>query len=165
MSGPSGFRNPIIPGFHPDPSVCRYGDQYVLVTSSFTYFPGVPVFRSPDLINWTQVGSALDRESQLDLSGTAAWSSGGVFAPTVRYHDGQLWMVTTVFNGTGMETFFVTAADPAGPWSDPIPVAVVGIDPDIRGTTTGPATSIPQPEASTGTRSMTRRARCGAGPS
>ena len=67
---PGGFHNPVIPGFHPDPSMCRVGDEYVLVTSSFTSFPGVPVFRSTDLVNRAQVGNALDRVSQLDLSGT-----------------------------------------------------------------------------------------------
>ena len=68
------WRNPVIPGFHPDPSVCRVGDDYFLVTSSFTYFPGVPIFRSPNLVDWTQIGNVLDRPSQLDLSGTDAWS-------------------------------------------------------------------------------------------
>ncbi len=126
-----GYRNPVIPGFHPDPSVCRVGDEYVLATSSFTYFPGVPIFRSTDLVNWTQIGNALDRVSQLDLSGTEDFSSGGVFAPTIRHHDGRFWMITTVFSSNGVDNFFVTAVDPAGPWSEPVPVSVLGIDPDL----------------------------------
>ena len=71
----SGFANPVIPGFFPDPSVCRAGDEYFLVTSSFTYFPGVPVFRSTDLVHWVQVGNVLDRPSQLDLSATTEYAS------------------------------------------------------------------------------------------
>jgi Glycosyl hydrolases family 43 len=77
-------RNPVIPGFHPDPSVCRFGDEYLLVTSTFTYFPGVAIFRSPNLVDWIQVGNVLDRESQLDLEGTWWWSSMGIHAPTIR---------------------------------------------------------------------------------
>jgi xylan 1,4-beta-xylosidase len=127
----SGFRNPVIPGFHPDPSVCRVGDAYFLATSSFTYFPGVPIFRSTDLVHWTQLGNALDRPSQLDLSATAASASQGVFAPTIRHHGGRFWMITTVSSAKGLATFFVTAADAAGPWSDPIRVDVPGIDPDL----------------------------------
>jgi xylan 1,4-beta-xylosidase len=125
------YSNPVLPGFHPDPSVCRAGNEYFLVTSSFTYFPGVPIFRSTNLIDWTQIGNVLDRPSQLDLSATAAWSSLGVHAPTLRYHDGRFWMITT--NGTteGFRNFFVTAEDPAGPWTDPTLVPVGGIDPDL----------------------------------
>ena len=84
-----GYRNPVIPGFFPDPSVCRAGNEYFLVTSSFTYFPGVPVFRSTDLAGWEQVGNVLDRPSQLDLSATTGYASFGVFAPTTRYHAGR----------------------------------------------------------------------------
>ena len=127
----AGYRNPVIPGFHPDPSVCRWGDQYVLATSSFTYFPGVPIFTSSDLVTWTQVGNALDRESQLDLAATTTSSSRGIYAPTVRVHDGRLWMITSVFRDADLVNFFVTAEDPAGPWSDPVKVDVVGIDPDL----------------------------------
>jgi beta-xylosidase len=127
---PSGYRNPVIPGFHPDPSVCRVGDAYYLATSSFTYFPGVPIFRSTDLVTWTQIGNALERTSQLDLRGTETYASAGVFAPTLRHHAGRFWMITTVLV-RGLETFFVTAEDPSGPWSEPVRVAVPGIDPDL----------------------------------
>ena len=99
--------------------------------SSFTYFPGVPILRSSNLVDWTQIGNVLDRPSQLDLSGTKDWSSAGIFAPTIRHHDGRFWMITTVFSSKGLKNFFVTADDPAGPWSEPVVVPIIGIDPDI----------------------------------
>lgn len=125
------YRNPVIPGFHPDPSVCRVGDEYFLVASSFTYAPGVPLFRSRNLVDWRQVGNVLDRPSQLDLTGTASWASWGVYAPTIRCHDGRFWMITTLVSPSGATTFYVSAPDPAGPWSDPTLVAIPGIDPDL----------------------------------
>ena len=81
-----GYTNPVIPGFNPDPSVCRVGEDYYLVTSTFQYFPGVPVYHSKDLIHWEQVGNCLTRPSQLNL--TNANGGGGIYAPTIRYHDG-----------------------------------------------------------------------------
>lgn len=125
------YRNPVIPGFYPDPSVCRVGDDYFLVTSSFTCFPGVPIFRSKNLVDWIQIGNVLDRPSQLDLTATRGWSSFGVYAPTIRHHDGRFWMITTTMTSAGAPNYFVTATDPAGPWSDPFPVAIEGIDPDL----------------------------------
>jgi beta-xylosidase len=107
------------------------GDEYILVVSSFTYFPGVPVFVSKNLIDWEQIGHALDRPSQLDLTHTREWSSLGIYAPTIRHHDGRFWMITTNVTTAGAKTFFVTAEDPAGPWSDPVAVAIAGIDPDL----------------------------------
>lgn len=127
----SGFTNPVVPGFHPDPSVCRVGEEYFLVASSFTYFPGVPIFRSSNLVDWSQIGNVLDRPSQLDLADTESSSSGGVYAPTLRHHDGRFWMITTTLGTRGLFMFFVTAEDPAGPWSDPVIVPLVGIDPDL----------------------------------
>jgi hypothetical protein len=120
---------PVIPGFHPDPSVCRAGDTYYLAASSFEYAPGVPVFTSADLRSWTQAGNALSRPAQLRLSG--ARPSGGIFAPTLRHHDGRFWMITTnVTDGGGH--LLVTATDVAGPWSDPVRVPdAAGIDPDL----------------------------------
>ncbi|WP_181808300.1 glycoside hydrolase family 43 protein [Streptomyces shenzhenensis] len=122
--------NPVIPGFHPDPSVCRVGDDYYLACSSFEYFPGVPLFHSRDLVHWTQIGNALDRPGQLRLPASMP-SSGGIYAPTLRHHDGRFWlMVTNVAEGAG--NLIVTATDPTGPWSDPVPVpGVPGIDPDL----------------------------------
>ncbi|MFJ1730412.1 glycoside hydrolase family 43 protein [Streptomyces sp. NPDC088254] len=122
--------NPVIPGFHPDPSVCRVGADYYVVCSSFEYFPGVPVFHSRDLVHWTQIGNALDRPGQLRLTAGTP-SSGGVYAPTLRHHDGRFWLiVTNVAEGGGNMLF--TATDPAGPWSDPVRLpGVPGIDPDL----------------------------------
>ncbi len=125
------YANPVIPGFHPDPSVCRVGDEFFLVTSTFTWFPGVPLFRSGNLVDWEPVGPVLDRPSQLDLTDTGGWSSMGVYAPTIRHHDGRFWMITTNVTNRGAHNFFVTAEDPAGPWSEPTFVAVAGIDPDL----------------------------------
>ena len=119
--------NPILPGFYPDPSICRVEDDYYLVTSTFTYFPGVPIFHSKDLINWKQIGNVLNRNEQLPVEG--AETSRGIFAPTIRYHDGTFYMITT--NVSSMGNFIVTATDPAGPWSDPYPLNSPGIDPSL----------------------------------
>jgi beta-xylosidase len=124
------FTNPVIAGLHPDPSVCRVGDDYFLACSSFEYFPGVPIFHSRDLVHWEQIGNALDRPSQLSLP-AATPSSGGVYAPTLRHHDGRFWLITTNL-APGGGTMVFTAADPAGPWSEPVRVpGVTGIDPDL----------------------------------
>jgi len=121
------YQNPVIPGFYPDPSICRVGDDYYLVTSSFEYFPGVPVFYSRDLVHWRQIGHCLTRLGQLNLEN--APSSGGIFAPTIRYHAGRFYMVTTNFTHGG--NFYVWTDDPAGEWSDPIWVDQGGIDPSL----------------------------------
>ena len=124
----STFRNPVIPGFYPDPSVCRVGEDYYLVTSTFEYFPGVPIFHSRDLVNWRQIGHVLERPSQLDLDGIRP--SGGIYAPTIRYHDGLFYTITTNVGKGG--NFLVTARDPAGPWSDPHWLSdAPGIDPSL----------------------------------
>ena len=122
-------QRPVIPGFHPDPSICRVGDTYYLVTSSFEYAPGVPIFRSTDLRSWEQIGHVLDRPSQLDVS--KAGPSGGIFAPTLRHHDGRFWMITTNWADDGGQ-LLVHAEDPAGPWSEPVRIpSAMGIDPDL----------------------------------
>lgn len=126
------FRNPIISGFYPDPSICRVNNEYYLVTSSFEYFPGVPIFHSRDLVNWRQIGYVLDRESQLNLDGTP--NSRGIYAPTIRYHNGVFYMITTfVESASGArKNFYVTAENPEGPWSDPIWLDdYPGIDPSL----------------------------------
>src|SRR5688572_21149827 len=91
--GPGEFRNPILPGFYPDPSICRAGDAYYLVTSTFAYYPGIPIFKSTDLVTWTQVGHVLDRPSQLNTAGV--YTSEGVFAPTINYRDGTFYVLNT----------------------------------------------------------------------
>ncbi|WP_243065159.1 glycoside hydrolase family 43 protein [Humibacter sp. RRB41] len=123
-------RRPLLAGFHPDPSVCRAGDAYYLACSTFEYAPGVPIFSSPDLLDWTLIGHALDRPSRLDLA--SARPSGGIYAPTLRFHDDRFWMI--VRNSTGAPgLLLVTATDPGGPWSEPlrIPGTGRGIDPDL----------------------------------
>ena len=122
-------RNPILSGFYPDPSICRVGEDFYLVNSSFAYFPGVPVFHSKDLAHWEQIGNILEREEQLPLTGCEI--SRGIFAPTIRYHEGTWYMITTNVDNGG--NFIVTAKDPAGPWSDPhyLGDAAPGIDPSL----------------------------------
>ncbi len=116
------YKNPVIPGFYSDPSVCRVGDDYYLVTSTFEYFPGVPVFHSKDLVNWEQIGHCINREDQLP-------EGINIFASTIRYHEGSFYMITTNVGRGG--NFYMTATDPAGPWSDPVWIDVPGIDPDL----------------------------------
>ncbi|WP_339274122.1 glycoside hydrolase family 43 protein [Paenibacillus sp. FSL W8-0426] len=125
------FQNPVLPGFYPDPSAIRVGDDYYLVTSSFEYFPGVPLFHSKDLVHWRQLGHVLDRASQLNLDGILP--SRGIWAPTIRYHDGVFYMITTyVDNDKKEHNFYVTTRDPAGDWSDPIWLEdAPGIDPSL----------------------------------
>jgi len=121
------LQNPIIPGFYPDPSICRAGEDYYIVTSSFGYFPGIPIWHSKDLVHWQQIGHCLTKESQLQLEG--AKISEGVWAPTIRYHQGRFYMVTT--NETKCGHFYVWTEDPAGEWSEPIYVDQSGIDPSL----------------------------------
>lgn len=121
------YTNPVIKGFYPDPSVCFANGKYYLVSSSFQYFPGVPLFESEDLINWKQIGHVLTRKNQVQLEKIN--SSGGVFAPTIRYHNGRFYMVTT--NDTTHENFYVYTDDIYGEWSEPITVNQGGIDPSL----------------------------------
>lgn len=116
------FQNPVIPGFYSDPSICRVGEDYYLVTSTFEFFPGVPVFHSKDLIHWEQIGHVMHRREQVPRG-------INIFAPTLRYHRGVFYMITTNIAGGG--NFYVTAKNPTGPWSDPVFVEVQGIDPDL----------------------------------
>ena len=123
------FKNPIIPGFYPDPSVCRVGADFYLVNSSFEYFPGVPIWHSRDLVNWRQIGHVLTRRPQLELAG--AKCSDGIYAPTIRFHNGVFYMITTLVSTGAYKNFYVTATNPAGPWSDPIWYDQSGIDPSL----------------------------------
>ncbi|HWT76818.1 MAG TPA: family 43 glycosylhydrolase [Mobilitalea sp.] len=121
--------NPILSGFYPDPSICRVGEDYYLVNSSFAYFPGVPIWHSKNLADWQQVGNILDRNSQVPLHKSG--HSGGIFAPTIRYHDGIYYMITTNISGGG--NFIVTATKPEEPWSEPYFLGgeAQGIDPSL----------------------------------
>lgn len=121
------LQNPILQGFYPDPSICRVDDDFYLVNSSFSYFPGVPIFHSKDLMHWRQIGHVLDRPEQLPID--ASGISGGIFAPTIRYHAGTFYMITTnIHRGN----FIVTAARPEGPWSNPHWIDdAEGIDPSL----------------------------------
>ena len=121
------YKNPVIKGFYPDPSVCFANGKYYLVSSSFQYFPGVPLFESTDLVNWRQIGHVLTRKSQVMLDKIN--SSGGVFAPTIRFHNGRFYMVTT--NDTTHENFYVYTDDIYGEWSEPVTVEQDGIDPSL----------------------------------
>lgn len=124
--------SPVLPGTYPDPSICRVGDDYYLVTSTFEYFPGLPVFHSRDLREWTQIGHVIHRIDQLDLTGVAG--SKGLYAPTIRHHEGTFYLTCTLVEGTGQSgNFVMTATDPAGPWSDPywLTDASGGFDPSL----------------------------------
>ncbi|WP_432264655.1 glycoside hydrolase family 43 protein [Autumnicola psychrophila] len=124
------FYNPILQGTYPDPAIARKGDDYYLVASSFAMFPGVPIFHSKDLVNWTQIGHVLDRKSQLKVYD--AGISGGVYAPDIRYnpHNDTFYMITTQFAG-GFGNMVVKTKDPMEGWSDPIKLDFQGIDPAI----------------------------------
>jgi len=129
QKAPSTFQNPIIPGFHPDPSICRVGSDYYLVNSSFEWFPGIPIFRSKDLVNWEQIGHVLDRPSQLAMN-PGMKASNGIWAPTLRHNKGIFYVIVTCQDCGG--NFYVTAQKPEGPWSDPIFIQdSPGIDPEL----------------------------------
>ncbi len=121
------YYNPVIKGFYPDPSICSDGDYFYLVCSSFQFFPALPLFRSKNLTHWEQIGHCITRKSQLDLTDIAP--SGGIFAPTIRYHSGRFYVVVTDTSGCG--NFYVYTDDINGEWSDPVLVNRGGIDPSL----------------------------------
>ena len=121
------YKNPILPGFHPDPSICRAGDDFYLVTSTFEFFPGVPIYHSKNLINWELINYCLTEDSQLSLK--RGKPSSGIYAPTIRYHDGFFFMTTT--NVTRGGNFIVHTDDIRGKWSEPAWVKQGGIDPSL----------------------------------
>lgn len=122
------YINPILSGFYPDPSICAANGKFYLTTSTFTYFPGLPIFESTDLIHWEQIGHAITRKEQVNFNGQRV--SRGMFAPTIRFHEGTFYIICTNVSGDG--NFIVTTKNPAGPWSNPIVIPDVnGIDPDI----------------------------------
>ncbi|GAE83498.1 beta-xylosidase [Bacteroides reticulotermitis JCM 10512] len=124
------YRNPIMSGFYPDPSVCRKGEDYYMVHSSFAYYPGIPILHSRDLVHWEPIGHVLNRPSQLQLDSIRI--DGGIYAPAISYNPANdtFYVVTTCVDGIG--NFVVKAKDPRGEWSDPITLpAVGGIDPSL----------------------------------
>jgi xylan 1,4-beta-xylosidase len=124
---PSEYRNPILSGYYPDPSVTRVGADYYLINSSFANFPGIPVFHSKNLVDWRQIGNAVSRPEQFDFTGLT--SSRGIYAPDISYKDGLFYIVTTCVECGGNAV--MTARDPAGPWSQPTRLGFGGIDPSI----------------------------------
>ncbi len=128
--GKDAYYNPILAGCYPDPGICRKGDDYYLVNSSFSYYPGIPIFHSKDMINWKQIGYVLDKLSQLNLTGIRI--SGGIYAPAISYnpHNDTFYLITTCVDGIG--NFIVKTKDPDLGWSDPIVLPKVGgIDPSL----------------------------------
>ena len=109
------YNNPIIRGFNPDPSICRVGEDYYLVTSTFEYFPGIPIYHSRDLVNWTQIGNCVECAEWLPYEEIGP--SGGMWAPTIRYHEGKFY-VTATFQGFG--NFIISSENPAAGWSKPV---------------------------------------------
>ncbi|MFF2053473.1 family 43 glycosylhydrolase [Leifsonia sp. NPDC058194] len=122
------FPNPLLPGFNPDPSVLRVGDDFYIVTSTFEYLPGLPVYHSTDFVQWELIGTVITRDAQAGLAEVP--TGGGVWAPTIRHRDGVFHVIVTIAMGRGCIVY--TATDPAGPWSDGTPLpGVTGIDPDL----------------------------------
>lgn len=122
------YTNPVLAGFYPDPSICRVGDNYYLVNSTFAYFPGIPIFHSKDLVNWKLIGHVMDRPEQMNLDGLGV--SRGIFAPAISYHNGIFYVVCTLVDAGG--NFVVTSNKPEGPYSNPIWIPEVdGIDPSL----------------------------------
>jgi xylan 1,4-beta-xylosidase len=130
LFGQAIYKNPIITGMNPDPSICRVEDDFYLVTSTFEYFPGIPIYQSKDLVHWKQIGYVLSRHENCPLGG--AGSSGGNYAPAIRYNNGTFYVTCTNYGGKGSQgAFYVTATNPAGPWSDPVWVGNWCVDPSI----------------------------------
>lgn len=121
---PGDYRNPILPGFQPDPSIVRVGDDFYLINSTFAWFPGIPIYHSRDLVHWRQIGNAIDRPGMLDFNGLG--TSRGVFAPAITWHAGTFYILNTCVDCGG--NFLVTAKNPAGPWSNPVWLPFEGID-------------------------------------
>ena len=122
------FANPVVPGFHPDPSIVKVGDDFYLTNSTFSWFPGLPIMHSRDLVNWTQIGNAIDRPGMVDLSRTTL-TGDGLYAPAITWHDGTFYILNTCVRCDG--NFIISATDPAGPWSDPVILDFGGIDPSL----------------------------------
>ena len=134
------FKNPILAGGYPDPSICRVGDEFFMVNSSFEYFPALPIHKSKDLVNWELVGHGLNRLDQVSgqINLIDVQSNGGIHAPTIRFHNGKFHIITTnvyydeIKQRATATNFIITSSKPEGPWSNPIIIkSAPGIDPDI----------------------------------
>lgn len=130
------IRNPVLPGFYPDPSICRVGEDYFLANSTFQWWPGVPIHHSRDLVHWRLIGHALTRPAQLDLRGVS--DHGGVWAPSLSHADGKFWLIYTNLRNTGLgrpfkdiKIYLTTAEQITGPWSDPVELNSIGFDPSL----------------------------------
>src|ERR1700677_342224 len=130
------IHNPILRGFNPDPSFLRVGDDYYLATSTFEWFPGVQIHHSRDLVHWQLIGHALRDKRWLDLAGIP--DSGGVWAPSLSWHEGQFWLIYTNVRTCGAGRAFkdvrihlITAPDILGPWSEPVLLNSIGFDPSL----------------------------------
>jgi xylan 1,4-beta-xylosidase len=128
------IQNPILPGFNPDPSICRVGDDYFIATSTFEWFPGVALYHSKDLANWRVIGHALTRGSQLDLPGVT--DSSGIWAPSLSYAEGHFHLIYTIVrtratNFKDVHNYLVTSPNITGPWSEPIYLNSSGFDPSL----------------------------------
>ena len=122
------FVNPVLSGFYPDPSIVKVQSNYYLINSTFSYFPGIPVWHSKDLKNWKQIGNVISRTSQMDFIGERM--TRGLFAPSISFYNGIFYVVCTDIDHDG--NFVVTAKNPAGNWSNPVKLPQVkGIDPSI----------------------------------
>ncbi|MFC2099067.1 glycoside hydrolase family 43 protein, partial [Bacteroidota bacterium] len=129
QKNPLEFTNPVLPGFYPDPSICSVGDTYYMVNSSFEWYPGLPIHRSKDLVNWEKIGHGLHRTDQIVYK-DGLDNSNGIFAPSIRYYEGVFYIITTMVGQEG--NFIISAKDPAGPWSDPVWIKnAPGIDPSL----------------------------------
>ncbi|MBI9041628.1 glycoside hydrolase family 43 protein [Lutibacter sp.] len=125
---PNTFKNPILSGYHPDPSFCRVGDDYYLVNSTFIWYPGIPIYHSKDLVNREQIGNGIHRPDQIDLDGLQ--DRMGIYAVKIRQHDDLFYLITTGVGSGG--NFYLIEKDPVGPWPNPIWIKdAPGIDPSL----------------------------------
>lgn len=126
-AAPGRYRNPVVPGFSPDPSLVRVGEDFYLVTSTFSWFPGLPIYHSRDLVNWRQIGNAIDRPAQAGFAGLGV--NRGLFAPTIHHEGGRFYILNTCIDCRG--NFIISAERAEGPWSDPVWLPFGGIDPSL----------------------------------
>ena len=129
------LRNPILPGFHPDPSALRVGEDYYIAVSTFEWWPGIDIYHSRDLVNWKWIAAPVSRESQVPSAMPGNYNSGGLWAPHLSYADGLFWLAyTDVKSATAFKdtlNYVITAPRIEGPWSEPVFVTASGFDPSL----------------------------------